>query len=519
MTRTMFPVNIDRSEPVALHDQVAAQIRRAIADGEAGPGERLPLVKDIAAVLGVNKNTVLRAMHILRDEGLLEFRRGRGITVAGTPERSAVLGKVQEMVAFARHHGYRPQEVIEMIESLSPPPSRARGGAACQWSPTPLVEPIAKRRGSSSRRPAVEGAVRWAVIGALLVVAAITVPVFGLGVGGTSGGHDKTLGRRSPQGSSAGSSGHGVVVIDNDAMMTLVDFSTGTSKTATLPHKGGGDSRDALLATGGFFVYPGDGGTWAIPLDLSGSPRLLGPASYVVPSATAGRVWLVTTTSDRGQPVSITVREVEADGRSKSPLYRVPAGFGPISGVAGGLVLVDTIAGGSVVWDPVTQHFGTRFPGPNVGNLVDVRGSMVAWGVGCSANSICTSLRLTDVRNGRSRDYPAPHGTVGWVSTGGEGSRDAFSSDGRYLAVRAAHGASQLSPSDVYVLNVSSGATFSVPDASPPYPYSRVAWLPNSPWVVFASGAGSVNAYRVQDGQRRSFLTPCCGVALLALAG
>ena len=86
MARTMLSVNIDRSEPVALHDQVAAEIRRAIAEGEAGPGERLPLVKDIAAVLGMNKNTVLRAMHILRDEGLLEFSRGRGVTVAGTPQ-------------------------------------------------------------------------------------------------------------------------------------------------------------------------------------------------------------------------------------------------------------------------------------------------------------------------------------------------------------------------------------------------------------------------------------------------
>jgi len=57
----------------------------------------------------VNKNTVLRAMHILRDKGLLEFRRGRGITVAGTPELSVVLGKVRETVAFARHHGYRPE--------------------------------------------------------------------------------------------------------------------------------------------------------------------------------------------------------------------------------------------------------------------------------------------------------------------------------------------------------------------------------------------------------------------------
>ncbi len=357
---------------------------------------------------------------------------------------------------------------------------------------------------------------RWAVIGALVVVAAILVPVLGLDVGGGSGGHEGT---RSPQGSSvAGSSGHGVVVIDNDAMMTLIDFSTGTSKTATLPHKGGGDSPDALLVAGGFFVYAGDGGTWVIPLDLSGSPRLLGPSSYVVPSVTAGRVWLVTTASDRGQPATVTVREVQVDGPYKSPLYRVPAGFGPISGVAGGLVLVDAVAGGSVVWDPVTERFGTRFPGPNVGNLVDVRGSMVAWGVGCSSNSICTSLRLIDVRTGLVRDYLAPHGTVGWVSTGGEGSRDAFSSDGKYLAVRAAHGAGQASPSDVYVVNVSSGATTLVPDSSPPYPYSRVAWLPESSWVVFASGAGLVNAYRVQDGQRRSFPTPCCGVALLAAA-
>src|ERR1017187_7386509 len=106
MTSTMFVVKVDRSDPLALHDQVAAEIRRAIADGEAGPGERLPLVKDIAAVLGVNKNTVLRAMHLLRDEGLLEFRRGRGITVAGTPQRGAVLARAQELLDFARHHGF-----------------------------------------------------------------------------------------------------------------------------------------------------------------------------------------------------------------------------------------------------------------------------------------------------------------------------------------------------------------------------------------------------------------------------
>jgi GntR family transcriptional regulator len=119
MTRTMISVNIDRSEPVALHDQVAAEIRRAIAEGEAGPGERLPLAKDIAAILGVNKNTVLRAMHILRDEGLVEFGRGSGITVTGSPQQSAVVKRVRELVEFCRVQGYRPEEVIQIIEGLS----------------------------------------------------------------------------------------------------------------------------------------------------------------------------------------------------------------------------------------------------------------------------------------------------------------------------------------------------------------------------------------------------------------
>jgi GntR family transcriptional regulator len=114
----MFDVNIDRSEPVTLHDQVAAEIRRAIADGEAGPGDRLPLAKDIAAILGVNKNTVLRAMHILRDEGLLEFKQGRGITVSGTPQKGAVIARVHELIEFARNHGYRREDLIDMIAEL-----------------------------------------------------------------------------------------------------------------------------------------------------------------------------------------------------------------------------------------------------------------------------------------------------------------------------------------------------------------------------------------------------------------
>jgi GntR family transcriptional regulator len=115
----MLKVKIDRQEPTELFEQVAAEIRRAIADGEAKPGERLPPARDLAAVLGVNTNTVLRSLRLLRDEGLLEFRRGRGVTVAGTPEKSAVIARTRELVNFARQQGYRRDELIRLIEELA----------------------------------------------------------------------------------------------------------------------------------------------------------------------------------------------------------------------------------------------------------------------------------------------------------------------------------------------------------------------------------------------------------------
>jgi GntR family transcriptional regulator len=109
---------VDREDPTPLHEQVAAEIRRAIADGEAGPGDRIPQVRDLATVLGVNGNTVLRALRLLRDEGLLEMGRGRAIRVTGTPQRGAVITRAKELIEFARQHGYRREELIALIHRL-----------------------------------------------------------------------------------------------------------------------------------------------------------------------------------------------------------------------------------------------------------------------------------------------------------------------------------------------------------------------------------------------------------------
>jgi len=116
----MLGVHIDPSNPTPLHEQVAGHIRRAIAEGEAGPGERLPPARDLAAVLEVNSNTVLRALRTLRDEGLLEFRRGRGITVAGdAPTKGLLITGARELVKLAQRQGYDREELIQLIEGIS----------------------------------------------------------------------------------------------------------------------------------------------------------------------------------------------------------------------------------------------------------------------------------------------------------------------------------------------------------------------------------------------------------------
>jgi GntR family transcriptional regulator len=116
----MRRVKLDRQDPLPLYEQVCAEIRRAIAEGEIGAGERLPPARDLAAVLNVNSNTVFRALRLLRDEGLVEFRRGRGVTVIGPARRSAVLARTRELVQFARRHGYSRDELIKMIEDIAP---------------------------------------------------------------------------------------------------------------------------------------------------------------------------------------------------------------------------------------------------------------------------------------------------------------------------------------------------------------------------------------------------------------
>lgn len=89
-------IRIDSSSTTPIFEQIADSICQQVADGELTEGTRLPSARDVAESLGVNLHTVLHAYQSLRDEGLVEMRRGKGATVTGQAAAMARLAEDAE---------------------------------------------------------------------------------------------------------------------------------------------------------------------------------------------------------------------------------------------------------------------------------------------------------------------------------------------------------------------------------------------------------------------------------------
>ncbi|WP_029144590.1 GntR family transcriptional regulator [Microbacterium luticocti] len=110
-------IRIDPASGAPLFAQVAASVRAEIASGRARPGDRLPAAREVAASLGVNVHTVLRAYQQLRDEGLVDMRRGRGVVVTDAAGPLTDLAQdVRALVARAATLGFSPATLAALVQ-------------------------------------------------------------------------------------------------------------------------------------------------------------------------------------------------------------------------------------------------------------------------------------------------------------------------------------------------------------------------------------------------------------------
>jgi len=113
-------LRVDPDSTVGLADQIASQIRGALAEGRLAPGEKLPPARALAASLDVNMHTVLRAYSTLRDEGLIELRRGRGAQVRADADAglTALRRQIRGLVEAAGRLGMSQAELISEIQRV-----------------------------------------------------------------------------------------------------------------------------------------------------------------------------------------------------------------------------------------------------------------------------------------------------------------------------------------------------------------------------------------------------------------
>ena len=112
--------SVNPRNPLALHEQIAVNVRQALTEGDLAPGERLPPASELAAVLEINPNTVLRAYRNLREEGVLEFRRGRAVRVCDDAAvRASVIQAARQLLAAGRACGYSPSALAALLEELA----------------------------------------------------------------------------------------------------------------------------------------------------------------------------------------------------------------------------------------------------------------------------------------------------------------------------------------------------------------------------------------------------------------
>jgi len=114
-------IHVDPSDGIAIFQQIVQQVKYKIACGAVEPGEQLPSVRQLAAKLRINPNTVAKAYTELEREGIISTRRGMGCYVADKPviiekeERLKIIGALLDRALMEAYHLDIPSREVEQL--------------------------------------------------------------------------------------------------------------------------------------------------------------------------------------------------------------------------------------------------------------------------------------------------------------------------------------------------------------------------------------------------------------------
>ena len=115
----MDTIQINRSEPISIHNQLMEQLKYHIESGAWEPGKKLPTVRELALALRINYNTVRMAYQELERKDYLVSEQGRGTFVAADiphkPEgqQETLLDLIDEAIIKAKAKGISPEEFAQ----------------------------------------------------------------------------------------------------------------------------------------------------------------------------------------------------------------------------------------------------------------------------------------------------------------------------------------------------------------------------------------------------------------------
>ncbi len=116
-----FEINVSNGVPV--YEQVARQIKFAIAEGAFEPGQLIPSVREMARELAINPNTVARAYRDLQSEQVIEAVRGSGLAVSRGARATCrdsrqrlIRERISQVLEEALRSQLAPEEISKIVD-------------------------------------------------------------------------------------------------------------------------------------------------------------------------------------------------------------------------------------------------------------------------------------------------------------------------------------------------------------------------------------------------------------------